>query len=46
MIKLNSINYTFYKSLMKDMLYNKDLYDFIKGTKVNRMINLMLINKR
>ena len=31
MIKLNSSNYTLWKTLMEDMLYSKDLYDPIEG---------------
>lgn len=33
MIKLNSTKYTLYKTLMKDILYNKDLYDPIEEGK-------------
>lgn len=31
MIKLNSIKYTFWKTIMENILYNKDLYDLIEG---------------
>ncbi|CAJ2642239.1 unnamed protein product [Trifolium pratense] len=31
MIKLNSSNYTLWKTLMEDLLYTKDLYDPIEG---------------
>ena len=33
MIKLNSKNYSVWKTLMEDMLYSKDLYDPVEGDK-------------
>lgn len=31
MIKLNSTNYTLWKTFVEDILYNKDLYDPTEG---------------
>ena len=33
MVKLNSQNYSIWKTLMEDMLYSKDLYDPVEGDK-------------
>ena len=31
MVKLNSKNYSIWKTRMEDMLYSKDLYDLVEG---------------